>query len=176
VTLIEEHGAGTRRAVASSAWAAVYDCHVAEVHRYVHRRCGDRSLAEDVTQDTFLAAVSTVDDPDELTIGWLIRVARNRLIDVLRRQTRHETKLRLVRPGDRGDRGDQIELVAERLRVREALETLKVEHRLVLMLHYVDGYTVAALADELDRSPKAAEALVTRARRNLLKELERDDG
>jgi RNA polymerase sigma-70 factor (ECF subfamily) len=174
VTLIEDQGVGTRWAVASSAWAALYDRHVAEVHRYVHRRCGDRSLAEDVTQDTFLAAVRTMDDPDEVTVGWLIRVARNRLVDVLRRQTRYEGKLRLVRPGD--DRGDQTELVAERLWVREALETLKVEHRLVLMLHYVDGYTVAALADELDRSPKAVEALVTRARRNLVKELERDDG
>ena len=107
-------------------------------------------------------------------LSFRICHARNRLIDLLRRRTRYEAKLRLVGSGD--DRWDQTDLVADRLRVREALETLKVEHRLVLMLHYVDGYTVAALADELDRSRNAVEALVTRARRNLVKALERDDG
>ena len=43
------------------------------------------------------------------------------------------------------------------------------------MLHYVDGFTIPELADELGRTPKSIEALVTRARRALRKELERSD-
>lgn len=161
------------RAGRTAGFAALYDCHVAEVYRFVHRRCRDRAVAEDVTQDAFLTAVRTVDDPAEITIGWLITVARNRLLDLLRRQARHSGKLRLLEP--RADEADGGEVVADRMQMCAALEHLDVEHRLVLMLHYVDGLTIAELADELGRSPKAAEALMTRARRKLRRELERSD-
>ena len=154
-------------------FAALYEQHAVEVYRYVHRRCRDRALAEDVTQDAFVAAVRTVDDPASISVGWLMQVARNRLLDVLRRQARYEGKLRLV--GDRDEAADEPAVVVGRLRMTAALEELRVEHRVVLMLHYVDGLTVNALADELGRTPKAVEALLTRARRALRSELERSD-
>ena len=154
-------------------FAALYEQHAIEVYRYVHRRCRDAALAEDVTQDTFLAAVRTVDDPGEVTVGWLIRVARNRLLDLLRRQARYEGKLQLARwPREVAD---EPAAVVGRLRMTAALEELRVEHRIVLMLHYVDEMTVAALAVEMGRTPKAVEALLTRARRALRRELERSD-
>jgi RNA polymerase sigma-70 factor, ECF subfamily len=154
-------------------FSALYEQHAVEVYRYVHRRCRDRALAEDVTQDAFLAAVRSVDDPATITAGWLIQVARNRLLDVLRRQARYEGKLRLV--GGREVVADEPAVVVGRLRMTAALEELRVEHRVVLMLHYVDGLTVTALADELGRTPKAVEALLTRARRALRSELEGSD-
>lgn len=152
---------------------ALYERHAVEVYRYVHRRCRDQALAEDVTQDAFLAAVRHLDGP-EVTVGWLLRVARNRLVDVLRRQARYEGKLQLV--GTRTEVTDVQGEVADRLQMTAALEQLRLEHRIVLMLHYVDGLTVAALAAEVDRTPKAVEALLTRARRALRAELERSDG
>lgn len=154
-------------------FAALYERHAIEVYRYVHRRCRDAALAEDVTQDTFLAAVRTVDDPAEVTVGWLIRVARNRLLDLLRRQARYEGKLQLAI--GRSEVADDPAAVVGRLRMTAALEELRVEHRIVLMLHYVDEMTVAALAVEMGRTPKAVEALLTRARRALRRELERSD-
>ena len=154
--------------------ASLYEQHAVEVYRFVHRRCRDQALAEDVTQDTFLAAVRTVDDPASITVGWLIQVARNRLVDVLRRQARYEGKLQLV--GSSTESPDEAGAVVGRLRMTAALEQLRVEHRIVLMLHYVDGLTVAALAEEVGRTPKAVEALLTRARRALRNELERSDG
>ena len=117
--------------------AALYERHAIEVYRYVHRRCRDAALAEDVTQDTFLAAVRTVDDPGEVTVGWLIRVARNRLLDVLRRQARYEGKLQLA--SGRSEVADEPAAVVGRLRMTAALEELRVEHRIVLMLHYGRG-------------------------------------
>lgn len=124
-------------------------------------------------QDALLTAVRTVEDPAAIRVGWLIQVARNRLLDVLRRQAHYEGKLRLV--GSSDDDVDLPAAVVGRLRMTEALETLRVEHRVVLMLHYVDDLTVAGLAEELGRTPKAIEALLTRARRALRAELERTD-
>ena len=154
-----------------SSFADLYDAHVDEVYRFVHRRCRDHGLAEDVTQETFMTAIRSFDDPNEISIGWLLRVARNRLFDVLRRQTRYAEKLRLVGAG--GAEGHDAEL-AERLRIEAALNELSVDHRLVLTLHYIDGYTVPALADHLDRTVKSVEGLVTRARRDLRARLDED--
>ncbi len=151
-------------AVATSSFTDIYEAHVEEVYRLVHRRCRDHSLSEDVTQETFVAAIQSTDEQASITIGWLITVARNRLCDVLRRQVRYEDKLRLVVAG--ATAGDTDELV-ERLRVERALSDLTVDHRLVLTLHCIDGFAVPALADHLDRSVKSVEGLVTRARSEL---------
>ena len=152
----------------ATSFAAVYDVHVDEVYRFVHRRCRDHALAEDITQETFMTAIRSADDPSSISIGWLITVARNRLLDVLRRQSRYQDKLRLVgAPTNAGHEAD----TAERLRVERALSELSADHRLVLTLHYLDGLTVPALAEELGRSPKSVEGLVTRARRELREKL-----
>ena len=42
----------------------------------------------------------------------------------------------------------------------------------MLTLHYLDGYTVPALAEQLDRTVKSVEGLITRARRDLRAALE----
>ncbi|NNF55553.1 MAG: sigma-70 family RNA polymerase sigma factor [Acidimicrobiales bacterium] len=162
---------GTTNSVAagSFSFADMYDAHVEEVYRFVHRRCHDHALSEDITQETFMSAIRSTDDPSSLTIGWLVTVARNRLLDVLRRQVRYERKLRLV--GVPGSNGYDDEL-AERLRINGALNELSVDHRLVLTLHYFDGLTVPALAEYLGRSVKSVEGLVTRARRELRTKLD----
>lgn len=159
------------RATALS-FAQVYDAHVETVYRYVHRRCQDHSLAEDVTQDTFMKAIRSTDDPSTITIAWLITVAKNRLFDVLRRQTKYEEKLQLV--ANNTSPSDEID-IAERLRVESALGVLPVHYRLVLTLHYINGMTVRAIADELEQSLKSVEGLVTRARRELVAVLDENE-
>lgn len=121
-----------------------------------------------------MAAIRSLGDPGMVTVGWLLTVARNRLLDVLRRDARHEGRLHLVSAGqDEG--GDAVDL-AERLRVEGALNKLSVDYRLVLTLHYIDGFTVPALAEHLGRSVKSVEGLVTRARRALRAELDDNAG
>ncbi len=149
----------------------LFDASAEDVYRYVHRRCRDHGLAEDVTQDVFMTAVRG-HHPGEISVGWLKRAARNRLIDVLRRQANYERKLRVVGVDD-----DEGEIdVADRLRVETALSELSVEHRLVLTLHYLDGMTVGAIASDMGRSNKTVEALITRARRQLRTQLGDHDG
>lgn len=151
---------------------AVYDLHVGTLYRYVHRRCRDHALAEDIIQETFITAVSKVADPSTITIAWLQTVARNRLFDVLRRNVRYEEKLRLVANSLAGPEGvDPV----ERLRVEQALEALPVHYRLVLTLHYLNAMTVTEVAAELERTPKSVEGLLTRARRALSEQLEQSE-
>lgn len=154
------------------SFAQVYDAHVEAVYRYVHRHCRDHALAEDVTHDTFMTAIRQTDDPASITIGWLTTVARNRLFDVLRRQTRYQDKLQLLAGGS--DRFDEVD-VAERLRVEAALGALPMHYRLVLTLHYINGMTARAIGEELDESMKSIEGRIARARKKLIVALEGQD-
>lgn len=154
------------------SFADVYDAHVDEVYRYVHRRCFDHGLAEDITQETFIAAVRNTDDPSTITAAWLITVARNRLFDALRRQVNYEQKLRLVANADRNRFDPDI---ADRLAIESALKELPVHYRLALSMHYLNGMTVRAIAEEMGQNIKAVESLMNRARRALRAELERSE-
>lgn len=165
-----ERRASTPAPVSAGTFTDVFDRHADTVYRFVYRRCRDHSLTEDITQETFVKAIRSTNEPAAITIGWLITTARNHLIDIVRRETRYEDKLRLV---SAVTSDDEVAMV-ERLRIETALAELSVNHRLVVTLHYIDGLTVPEMADHLDRSPKAVESMLTRARRELRARLEPD--
>ena len=66
----------------------LYDRALPQVFGYLMARCGDRAVAEDLTSETFLAAAGAGGDV-ALSVGWLIGVARHKLMDHWRRQDRH---------------------------------------------------------------------------------------
>jgi RNA polymerase sigma-70 factor, ECF subfamily len=70
---------------------AIYRRALPRVYGYLLPRCGDTALAEDLTAETFLAAVAAASEPaaTEVSVGWLIGVARHKLVDHWR-QADHE--------------------------------------------------------------------------------------
>jgi len=144
----------------------LYDTALPEVYGYLLSRCGQRALAEDLTAETFLAAVdagqrSTA--PDELSIAWLIGVARHKLADHWRRSAREERGLRVV-AGELVELTDPWDEQVNVLAARDVLATLGPHHRAALTLRYLDGLPVAEVAECLDRTVHATEALLTRAK------------
>lgn len=140
---------------------------ITQVYSYVLHRCGgDRQVAEDLTQETFFAAVAHHrDGAGPLTVSWLITVARNKLFDHLRRLAREERKLRLVWSAAT-ERSPALGVGAPAAEVTQlALEDLSTHHRSVLLLHYVDRVPVAEVAGHLGKSVAATESLLARARR-----------
>jgi RNA polymerase sigma-70 factor (ECF subfamily) len=124
----------------------------------------DTAVAEDLTAETFLAAVQAVRGKraQDLSIGWLVTVARNKLVDHWRRSAREERNLRLAYDDDTVD--DDVEAHFERTRAREVLTRLGAHHRAALTLRYLDGLSVSEVAEQLDRTVHATEALLVRAR------------
>src|SRR5262249_23992767 len=79
----------------------LYDRALPQVYGYLLAGCGQRAVAEDLTAETFLAAVDAVRGvrgrpPASLSTAWLIGVARHKLCDHWRRQAREERTLRAV--------------------------------------------------------------------------------
>ena len=140
---------------------SLYDRALPEVYGYLLARCGQRVVAEDLTAETFLAAVRAGDGP--ISVGWLIGTARHKLVDHWRRLEREDRGLRLL-DGGRPDSEDPWDAEIDALRARQVLERLGPAHRAALVLRYLDDLPVAQVAETLGRTLHATEALLVRAR------------
>ena len=155
-----EPGAADGRAV---ALCVLYDRALPHVYGYFVRRCGSSSVAEDLTSETFMAAVDAVrrDRVPDLTEAWLLGVARHKLVDHWRREAREASKLALAADNDTVDDWDAR---LDALRAHDTLAGLGPVHRTALTLRYLDGLSVPEVAALLDRTVHATEALLVRAR------------
>src|SRR5262245_54529990 len=95
---------------------------------------GDRTLAEDLTQETFVVAVvaARAGRCEALSLAWVLGVARHKVIDHYRTITRDERRMSLLAAGV--DDVHDVHWLAEQERagIVQALARLSAEHRLVL--------------------------------------------
>ena len=145
----------------------LYDAALPEVYGYLLHRCGRTALAEDLTAETFLAAVDAIrhKSPPPISTAWLIGVARHKLVDHWRRQSREERSLSVVAEDPtRALSEDPWDAKLDALRAHETLESLAPQHRAALTLRYLDDLPVREVARALERTDHATEALLVRAR------------
>lgn len=152
--------------VDTDGFRSLYDSSWPSVFWYLRDRCGDQSLAEDLTSEVFLKAVREwrAGRPEVVTVPWLVRVARNQLIDHWRRSDRERRRLRKVAGGAAEE---DLPFAAEDLDpedVRRVLGELSPSHRAALTLKYIDGCSLAETAEALGRSKSATGSLLERAR------------
>jgi RNA polymerase sigma-70 factor (ECF subfamily) len=146
---------------------ALYDDALPAVYGYLVRRCHDQATAEDLTAETFMAAVSAVGQGkvELLTTAWLVGVARHKLIDHWRRRAREERGLRtLGQAATEADPRDQWDAELDPGQALETLSALGAHHQAALSLRYLDGLAVPEVAAALGRTVHATEALLVRAR------------
>ena len=167
------------RAVAGGseeALTALYDRHVDGIHAVALRLSGDRGIAEEVVQETFLALWNRAElfDPALASLAtWLRSIARNRTVDRLRALGRRPTLVPFGRHGETGDDDPGIDRLgpdvvviggavpdvdpvtaAEASSVREAigaaLASMPDVERTVIVLAYREGLTQQEIAQRLD--------------------------
>lgn len=143
----------------------LYDEALPHVYGYLLARCRDVALAEDLAAESFLAAVHAVRKPaaPEPSVPWLIGVARHKLADHWRRVEREQRGLRLL-DGEPDQVEDPWDCAIDAIRARDVLDRLGPHHRAALTLRYLDGLPVPEVAGHLDRTVRATEALLVRAR------------
>jgi RNA polymerase sigma-70 factor (ECF subfamily) len=143
---------------------ALYDRALPEVYGYLLGRCGSTVLAEDLTSETFLAAVAATHSGEPpLTVPWLIGIARHKLVDHWRAKAREQSRLSVITEAV-DDGADPWETELDALLAQQTLADLSPIHRAALVLRYLDDLTVPQVAAELGRTRHATEALISRAR------------
>jgi RNA polymerase sigma-70 factor (ECF subfamily) len=150
-----------------------YDSALPVVFGYLLRLCGgDREQAWDLTQDSWVTVVDRLaqGQTDKATVGFLLTVARSRYLDSWRRQRRLQRKLRLVWATTREVETHEVSAA----NVLDHLSACSDEHRVVLMLAYVDDMPVAEIAALLGSSVSSTYSLLARARAELRSHLTGD--
>jgi RNA polymerase sigma-70 factor (ECF subfamily) len=131
-----------------------------------------------LNQETWLAAIDGIDQCDAARgsfRNWLFGIARRRVALHYRRRAVMGYPASLSNPFDEvaelGDVSvlpdDVIEQVEQSSVVRAAILVLPEERRKVLLWKYVEGLSVAAIAGRMERTVKAVESLLSRAREEL---------
>jgi len=147
------------------ALVALYREALPQVYGYLLPRCGSVVIAEDLTAETFVAAVAAMQQgaaPD-VNVAWLIGVARHKLVDHWRRQGRDERSQAILGQPDQAVE-DPWDETLDRAALHAALAELNWSQRAAITLRYVDGLRVAEVAEHLGRSVHATETLLARAK------------
>jgi len=149
------------------------------VHRlyaYVARRCGsDRGLAEDVTQETWLRAVSAWKNGNapEHPLAWLKTVARNLILNYYRRTPMVSIEALSAdwesRYLESSDTGSAQREATEAL--NWGLARIRPAQAALLEAFYLDGKSVRDLATEFKLTERAVEGRLSRARKKLRRKL-----
>jgi RNA polymerase sigma-70 factor (ECF subfamily) len=138
----------------ADAFEAIYDRHSAQVFGLALWITRNRRAAEEATQEAFLTAWRTASRFDArrgAVATWLLAIARNRSIDALRREQRHDR--RAVQEDGQAERlpaADDTEAQAlahdEAGRLRRLLLELPEEQRQVIELSYFKGLSQTEIA------------------------------
>jgi RNA polymerase sigma-70 factor (ECF subfamily) len=168
-----------------AAMAELYDRYFDRVYSLVFNQVDrNREVAEDIVQDTFLAALKSAKGfkGRSSAYTWLCSIAYHKVADHYRRQSRERKHMvsgvdvdavdASENPGTQPQPDSLIESAETRQVVNEALAKLPWDYRQVLILKYVEEMSVQEIGQIMDRSPKSIEGLLTRSRKALQAQLE----
>jgi RNA polymerase sigma factor (sigma-70 family) len=132
----------------------VYRSHGRLVYAVAYKVLGDRGLAEEATQQTFVKAWRAAHSFDEQReLGpWLAAIARRIAIDLYRREAvRAADPLETAAPGESAliSSPQSADAIYDVWEVREAVAQLAPEEQEVVRLQHLDGFTHAQIAERL---------------------------
>jgi len=156
----------------TTAFAALYDEHLNTVYRFVFFKVSDPTLAEDLTAEVFSKAWENIDRFEWRDLPfqhWLLRVARNVVVDHWRAHRRFPASLDGLYelPSDSLSPEEVVSRDGEVERVNKALKRLPDDQRDVLILRFIEGYSHADTAQVLKKSVVAVRQIQVRALRAL---------
>jgi RNA polymerase sigma-70 factor (ECF subfamily) len=160
------------------ALGELYDRYAPRVYSYIYRRIGRSQLAEDLTGDTFVRMIQAIQSErfwHTSFQAWLYRIAHNLVVDHYRRQpatAEAELDERLVAAED-----NLLVVADQRLSYQQlgkALRLLTPDQQQVLALRFGEGMTSREVADVLDKTVGAVEALQHRGLASLRRVIEQE--
>jgi RNA polymerase sigma-70 factor (ECF subfamily) len=182
------------------AWEMLVRTYTPRVLGLLTRQCGDRDLAEEITQATFVKIVSKLGkfngyQEQGRFEPWLFRIAMNQLRDEMRRRKRQAVPMDMTSDASRPDHppsawaaaqghlaasnpaaSDQpADLLSRReqlQQLRDAINALGESDRQVLYLRHTAGLSFIQIAQTLDQPMGTVLARTHRAMKKLRKALD----
>jgi RNA polymerase sigma-70 factor (ECF subfamily) len=168
---------------------AAFECLFHKYQNQIYRAAlgitGDHGMAEEILQDCFLKAYRHIDHlhGDYSLLPWLYRIAVNLSYDCLRRHRRHSWLAPLENFANYLIGADnplatspekQVEQEELQALVRAGIADLSVKHRVVIVLHYLQDFSLEEIAYILDCPVGTVKSRLHYARKVLQHRFEKD--
>jgi RNA polymerase sigma-70 factor (ECF subfamily) len=147
------------------ALTQVYETHFDRIYRYIAIKIGDRTEAEDMTQQVFLHALQSISSYREKGLpfsSWLYRIAHNQVVDYYRKKTKHVTvplDESLPIPAVGGDPKYLVEKKVAFEEVVTATRKLTAAQQEVISLRFASELSIVEVAGVMGKSEGAVKAL-----------------
>ncbi|MDD4859751.1 MAG: sigma-70 family RNA polymerase sigma factor [Dehalococcoidales bacterium] len=157
------------------ALTKIYEENFDKVYRYVVLKIGERTEAEDITQQVFLSAIKSFSSfkwQGAPVSAWLYRIAHNQIVDYLRRKTKVpmvQLDESLASEGD--DPGALAEQKIEIEQLGTVMKRLTKSQQQVISLRFTAEMSIAECARAMGKSEGAIKALQHSAIQALRREL-----
>jgi RNA polymerase sigma-70 factor, ECF subfamily len=153
-----------------AAYEQLYNRFVDQLYRYLYVRCNDAELAEEVLGELWLRVVRYLPQfklptkgGDQAFTSWLYRIARNLSIDATRSQHKcvYGIPEKIESPEPLAE--DRIVAEDEHHLLQNALSTLTIEQREIILLRFHDDHTISEIAALTGKTETAVKGLQHRA-------------
>jgi RNA polymerase sigma-70 factor, ECF subfamily len=145
------------------ALTQLYEENFDRIYRYIVLKIGDRTEAEDMTQQVFLNAIQSIGSYSWKGMpfsSWLYRIAHNQIVDHLRKKSRRITvPLDESIPAGEDDPRKTAELKIEIEEVTAAAKELTAAQQEVISLRFGGELSIAEVAKTMGKSEGAIKAL-----------------
>lgn len=162
------------------AFDGLYLLFADRVYRFLLARVGDVELAEEATAQVFLRLIEKIrlyrigpQDNVAIFSAWLYRMAYNKMVDLVRANRR--TQFVELDHADRVSENGLLDSVDARLdfeTILRKLQLLNDQQREVIVLRFVEDYSIAETAQIMQKSEGAVKALQHRALESLRRYLQ----
>ena len=115
-----------------------------KIYRYVYFRIKDQTVAEDITQETFLHFICRKGNIHDYEMKYLYTIARNLCVDEYRR-----VKPDSLPEGYEETTPTRDDLLEERIAIRDVVAKLPIEDQELLLLRYVNNESVGTISKTL---------------------------
>jgi len=157
------------------AFVDLYDQSVEQIYRYHLSRTGDALDAQDLTADTFRAALewfSSYRPERGRPLAWLIGIARHKQIDYLRGLSRHKSSPLTLEQAEQHPSGwpspeDQAIQHMQVAQVARALRGLSQDRAEAISLHFFAGLSLGEVGKVMGKREEAIKKLVHRGLKDL---------
>jgi len=156
-----------------SRFTELYQRYVTRVYRYALGRVGHEADAQDITSQTFMAAMENLHKfrGNSLFSTWLLGIARHKVVDLYRRRPEQDLETAVSIPDTHEDTDEIVNRQLQIDQVARKLRTLAPDRAEALSLRLFGELEVPEIARLMGKQEAAVRMLVFRGLRDLQAQL-----
>ena len=156
----------------------IYELYFRDVYNYIYGISKNKTIAEDITQDTFLKALKNIDtyDGSKDIRAWLFTIAKNTYYTVIKREKIYTSTDELANESDNSKTALESIIENEQaMLIHKHLHTMNEPYKEVFMLRFFGDLSFEKIGIIFEKSAGWARVIFHRAKNQLSNRMEEQE-